>query len=304
VKWGRRAHVWAPSGAPGWQAHSALQPTPLARPDGTIRVFTGIRDADGVSRVGWVDVDGEDPTRVVEVSREPALDIGAPGRFDDNGVVPCALVALDGELRLYYAGYQLVQKAKFLVFGGLASSRDGGASFARVRTVPVLDRTDDEPLFRVAHTVRPEGGRFRAWYGGGGDFVESGGNVVPRYDIRYIESDDGIAFPESGERVIPLAPGEHRLGRPYVIEAGGRWRMFYGISAEGLRYRLGYAESEDGRTWTRRDDELGLAPSAEGWDSTMVAYPGVVRSSERWHLFYNGNDMGRTGFGVATLEAW
>ena len=45
--------------------------------------------------------------------------------------------------------------------------------------------------------------------------------------------------------------------------------------------------------------QVVLEPSADGWDSTMTAYPAVVSAAGRMYLFYNGNDFGRAGFGYA-----
>jgi hypothetical protein len=39
--------------------HSAAQPTPLLIDDDVIRVFVGFRDSQGVTRLGYVDVAGE-----------------------------------------------------------------------------------------------------------------------------------------------------------------------------------------------------------------------------------------------------
>jgi hypothetical protein len=36
----------------------------------------------------------------------------------------------------------------------------------------------------------------------------------------------------------------------------------------------------------------------------MIAYACVVRYKERVYLFYNGNNLGATGFGYAELEHW
>jgi hypothetical protein len=64
---------------------------------------------------------------------------------------------------------------------------------------------------------------------------------------------------------------------------------------------LGYAESPDGITWTRKDDEVGIDRSAEGWDSLMMEYPFVYEHRGRKHMLYNGNGFGETGFGHAVL---
>jgi hypothetical protein len=303
MKWTKRGVIYKPDGCRPWARHSALQPTPLVLGD-RIRVFIGLRDANGVSSVGWVDLDPRDPSRVIGECAVPALSKGIEGAFDERGVVPCAVVTVGDEVWLYYAGYQLPRSVRFFVFGGLAISRDEGTTFARARGVPLLDRTDDALFFRVAHTVMRDGDLWRVWYGGGSEFREGAEKSLPVYDIRYMESRDPLRFPEHGEVVIPLREGEHRVGRPYVIRRDGGYLMFYGSGTEQQGYRLGYAESADGQVWTRRDEDIGIDVSPDGWDSETIGYPAVVTVHGRTFLFYNGNGYGKTGFGYAELEAW
>lgn len=306
MRWEKRGLVYGPSGDSAWARNSALQPTPHVRErDGLIRVFVGMRDDEGVSRVGFADVSAEDPSRVMRASERPALDVGVPGTFDENGVVPCAVVEHGDELRLFYAGYQLGRKVKFYVFGGMAVSRDGGETFERHARVPVCDRTDSELFFRVIHTMMLDGERWRAWYGGGDSFdTDGGGHQYPRYNIRHAFSPDGVRLEEDYDVCIDMRGGEYRVGRPYVIKQGGFYRMFYGAGTREEGYRLAYAESADGINWTRRDEEVGIEISPSGWDSCMQAYPAVVSCNGRTFMFYNGNDYGREGFGYAELESW
>ncbi len=305
MKWTKKGLVFRPDGQRPWFRHSALQPTPLVLEDGTIRVFVGLRDAEGVSRVGFVDLDGRDPSRVLGLSDTPALDVGRPGTFDENGVVPSAVLRRGGELRLYYAGYQLGHKIRFTVFGGLAISTDDGRSFRRHSPVPVLERNPSDLFFRVAHSVLPEGNGWRIWYGGGDRWVLDHGRQLPVYDVRTMVSPDGIDFRGQGQVCLAIqGDDEHRLGRPYVVRDGDRYRMFYSVGTRSQGYRLGYAESADGLAWHREDDRLGLGLSPEGWDSTMMAYPSFVIKNDSAYLFYNGNDYGKAGFGYAVLESW
>jgi hypothetical protein len=66
---------------------------------------------------------------VTGVGYAPALDLGASGAFDQDGVVPNAVCERDGEIWLYYAGYRRGDaQTQFTVFGGTAVSRAGGCS--------------------------------------------------------------------------------------------------------------------------------------------------------------------------------
>jgi hypothetical protein len=78
--------------------------------------------------------------------------------------------------------------------------------------------------------------------------------------------------------------------------------MWFSVRSHSRPYRIGYAESADGRRWERMDHRAGIAASASGWDSEMICYPAVIDAGGRRLLFYNGNRHGATGFGVAVLE--
>jgi len=304
MKWIKKGLIYGPDGRSLWAKHSALQPTPYLLSENIIRVFLDFRDENGISRVGFVDLNSNNPSQVVSVTNMPALDIGIPGTFDENGVVPCAIVKREGKLFLYYAGYQLGQKIRFCAYSGLAISEDNGSTFQRFSQVPIMDRSDNELYFRVVHSILFEDGVWKAWYGGGSEFRRGKNKSLPIYDIRYIESRDGINFGNDGKVVITRNEDEYRIGRPYVIKDMNIYRMFFGGGTESSIYRLAYAESFDGINWKRKDDALGIDVSEGGWDSQMMAYPSVIQCKEKRYMFYNGNEYGRAGFGYAELLEW
>ena len=129
---------------------------------------------------------------------------------------------------------------------------------------------------------------------------------MPVYDVRYAESPDGIRWPGEGEVQIAVKePDEHGFGRPYVIDKpGGGYRMFYSVRRRSLSaYRMGYAESLNGREWTRMDDQLGLDVTPGSFDSDAIMYAAPLDVDGTLYVFYNGNDFGRDGFAVARLES-
>lgn len=305
--WRKLGVVWLPRGHLWWARKYASCPTPIAISDDRVRVFIQCRDNANVGRVGYVDLDAYDPMRVIAVAPQPVLDIGAPGTFDDQGVFQTSVTRLpDGRLFMYYVGFEICHRIRYRLLTGLAISDDDGERFFRVKSTPVLERSDDERYIRGGPFVRYHEGKFRMWYVGGNDWIEIDGKPMPCYDIRYVESDDGIHWPNHGEVVLPITdPDEHGFGRPYVIDGDhGAMKMFYSIRKKSLaRYRMGYAESIDGRQWVRKDAELGLDVSPEGWDSESVEYAAVFSSRGNTWMLYNGNDFGATGFGLAILES-
>lgn len=299
--WSKRGLVFEPArhGVGGWMQHSALTPTPYRLDEETIRVYAGFRDAQGVSRIGYVDVWANDPTVVLRVSSEPVLDIGRDGCFDDNGMILGDVVDAPGGLHMFYVGFQRVAKAKFLAFTGLAVSVDGGEHFQRVQETPILDRAPGRSTIAAVHSAMWENGRWRLWYAVGDDWETIGGQPYPRYHIRYAETDSLHAMPRT-DRICLLPHGsEYRIGRPRVYRIDDRYTMYFTRGNITGEYFPGVAFSDDGVRWERHDDALGLGLSASGWDSRTLCYPALIRRDDTWLMFYNGNDMGVDGFGVA-----
>jgi hypothetical protein len=294
----RRLGVLATSHGP---LTRASLPTPWRLSEKRLRLYYGAIDADTISRIFYVEIDLERPTKAIAASSRASLDIGEGGHFDDNGVLPSAVVESAGEIALYYVGFQKHTRIPYTMLTGLAVSSDGGLSFRRAQTTPVLERSPGEPFFRTAAFVRPAATGRQAWYIGGGGWVRDGDRLLPTYDLRTASSADGRAWPGEGEICLAHEGEEIGFGRPFVLRDNDRYRMWYSIRRRS-GYRLGYAESADGRRWQRLDGLLDLGPALAGFDDEMMCYPAVVRRGEDLLLFYNGNGYGRTGIGVAVLE--
>lgn len=127
------------------------------------------------------------------------------------------------------------------------------------------------------------------------------GQPEHHYHIKYAESADGLQWQRDGHVAIDYAnDSEYAISRPSVLRDGDRWKMWY--SFRGESYRIGYAESDDGKNWIRLDHLVGLDVSQSGWDSEMIEYPFVFDHKGRRYMLYNGNGYGRTGVGLAILD--
>jgi hypothetical protein len=128
------------------------------------------------------------------------------------------------------------------------------------------------------------------------------GEPKHQYVIKYAESSDGVNWRRPGIVCIDAADAsEYAIGRPSVLRRDGFYHMWY--SYRGAAYRIGYAWSEDGITWTRRDDLAGIDVSASGWDSESICYSHVFEWHNTLYMLYCGNHYGRDGLGLAVLDS-
>lgn len=306
MRWQKRGVIWRPDGRLWWARSHASGPTPVLLSDDRLRLYFQGRDSEGTGRIGFVDVRPDDPRHILRVSETPCLEVGAPGAFDSNGVFQTSFLTLpDGRLLMYYVGFEQCTTIRYRLLAGAAISDNGGDTFVRVRTTPILERSDAEQFFRCAPFVLQEQGRYRMWYTAGSAWTEVNGKTLPCYDLRYMESNDPLQWPASGQVILPLDnEDEHGIGRPWVIRGADRYQLYFSVRKRSLgQYRLGFASSVDGSTWIRNDAALGLDVSPNDWDGDAICYSAVFSYRGRTWLFYNGNNFGEAGMGVAELES-
>jgi len=303
MKWQKKGLIYKPPKGGSWRDNSALTPTAFLLSETIIRVYVSFRDTQGIGRIGYVDVDANDPSKIMKISESPVLDIGKDGMFDDNGVILGDLIRVDNQIYMYYVGFQLVKKSKFLAYSGLAISEDNGETFQRYKNTPIMDREDEALYIRAIHSVVFEDNKFKFWYATGSGWENIDGIDYPQYDIKYIESDDGIHFENSGIKCIENDKTnlEYRIGRPRVYKKNNVYIMNFTYGTTDGRYMAGQAYSTDGIHWDRNDKSLGIELSKEGWDSIHLSYPSIVCTKNKTYMFYNGNNMGQDGFGYAEL---
>jgi predicted GH43/DUF377 family glycosyl hydrolase len=307
VEWIKQGLVFEPTGQFGWMNSHAQVPTVLVLPD-RLRVYFASRPRRDLSLPTFVDLDRDDPRRVIALNPEPILDVGRPGTFDADGVMPSSVVR-DGErVLMYYSGWcRLEGKVPYNNATGLAVSVDDGRTFKRVFEGPILDRAPDEPWSATSPGVVRDGDTWHMWYSSGIDWLEVNGKFEHVYVLKYARSVDGRRWERTNQSILPVGLTGESQTRPTVGRFGGRWHMWYsyrgsvGFRTSGETYRIGYAYSHDLARWQRDDGAAGITVSGEGWDSQMVCYPEIVSVDGRRLLFYNGNGFGEAGFGFATL---
>ena len=303
MRWEKKGLIYCPKEENEWINNSVLTPQPFLLNANVIRIYASFRDSKGIGRIGYIDVDSKNPKKILKISPKPVLDIGQDGCFDDNGLIlgDVLRVCQGGEekIYMYYVAFQIPQKAKFLAFSGLAVSMDNGESFQRIQANPVLDRSKEGIFGRCIHSVLYENGVFRVWYSVIHKWTFINGIAYPTYFIKYIESKDGIRFGSEGKTCVQCEGSEYRIGRPKVYKNKGGYAMYYTSDTLSKEYKAGYAWSENGIVWERRDNECDLKASANGFDSQMACYPALLKVGDTTYMFYGGNGMGASGFGYA-----
>ncbi|MBU0587851.1 MAG: hypothetical protein KJ852_15295 [Gammaproteobacteria bacterium] len=311
MTWLKRGLIFDPGVQAPWVHSHAQVPTAFEMPH-CIRVFYAGRNQKGTSFITYVDVNKDDPACIEYVHNAPILPLGKTGTFDDEGMMPSEVVVDKETVYMYYSGWNRRLTSPYHNATGLLVSQDGGNSFERAFEGPVLDRIPTEPYLAVTPTVLIDDGVWKMWYVSGLSWQEIEGKFEPVYVIKHAYSSDGVSWVRPPEVCIPPKHELEAFSRPCVIKDGALYKMWFcfreSVDYRGGRgsYRLGYAESEDGFSWVRKDHLVDWMREAEAWECEMQCYPHVIdvesgRGKKRY-MFYNGNGFGRSGFGYAEWQ--
>lgn len=306
MKWRKMGLVFCANGESDFMHLGGRAPILYCGNGEKLKIFFGSYDIEGRGRIFSMDFSLQFDTFSYDINIVPNIDLGETGLYDDNGIIPSSILLVENSIYLYTCGFSIKNKLIFDSAAGIAVSSNGGCSFSKYPG-PVLDRSIDDACFATSPCVIYDEGIYKMWYVSCNKWKRMpDGTLKHYYNIRYKESDNAIYWPAKSRVAIDFAnEHEYAIARPSVIKDGpSDYKMWYCFREKSntATYRIGYAESKDGISWVRKDDDAGIDVSPCGWDSEMICYPYVFDYAGNRYMLYNGNGYGRTGFGLAILE--
>lgn len=300
MKWKKLGHIFKPNEEHEWMRSHAAVPIPYYLGNDIFRIYFSSRNQNNSANIAYIEININNPTKILRLSDQPIFPLGEIGCFDDSGIILSCITKYNDLDYWYYIGWNLGITVPFRNATGLAIFSD--QKLVKRYAGPVFDRSKDEPHFATNPFVIPGNKNWKMWYLSCDRWEQAEPIAKHFYNIKYAESVNGIDWEPRGIIAIDYKDDtEHAISRPCVIIENGKYYMWY--SYRGDKYRIGYAESEDGKHWNRKDHLAGITVSENGWDSESIEYPFVFDHKGQRYMLYNGNDFGRTGFGLAILES-
>ncbi|WP_338815498.1 hypothetical protein V9L05_23195 (plasmid) [Bernardetia sp. Wsw4-3y2] len=309
MKWTKQGLIYLPNQFHDWNQSHAQCPVVYPVNDSVWRIYYATRNKNGQSQISYIEVEANKPKNIIYEHDTYLFDFGKIGTFDDSGLMPSSIVKQKDTVYLYYIGWTLKKTVPYHNSVGIAISKDNGKSFERLYEGSILPPIHTEPYFTGTSHVLIEDNVWKMWYLSCTKWEIINDKPEPFYHIKYAESLDGIHWKREGVVAIDFKDQtEGGIVSASVLKENNIYKMWYGYrSAKDYRtttentYRIGYAESNEGKSWKRLDEDVGIELSEQGWDSQMISYPNVIQSQGQKYMFYNGNGFGKSGFGYATL---
>lgn len=278
----------------------AANPLPVHLDGDVYRVFFSGRDIINRSSVGAVDIDLQ-KLSVIKEYQFPFFVHGPVGTFFADGVSIGNCYEVDGTRFLLFMGWQNpVNKHWRGDIGRLIVTSE--FTLELESSDPFMGSDKIDPISLSYPWVQPRASTgYDMWYGSTRSWDAGNGEML--HVINHAFSHDGHDWHRTGS-CVPFELGvAQAFSRPTVVgnPISGYEMWFSYRCGTGKKYRIGYAESENGITWRLANDKAGITVSDSGWDSEMIEYPFVFDHKGMRYMLYNGNDYGKTGFGLAVL---
>lgn len=313
MKWKKKGMIFQPNQKFEWMHSHAQIPFPVDFGE-YIRVYFATREEykNGMCRSygGFVDLDKNDITKIINISEKPILSLGGIGEFDEFGVMPASVIKIGTKYYMYYCGWTRAVSTPHKEEIGIAVS-DNGTEFERIGRGPLIGDDLYEPYLHSYPVVCKFDGDnlYHMFYHTGVQWLKGEEKMEIQYVIRHAVSKDGIKWERDYKNIIETKVKNESQTSPTVFKKDGMYHMLFCYrhsldfrKKKGRGYQIGYAVSKDLLTWERKDLEAGIELSDSGWDSEMMEYPGIIKIKDKYIMFYCGNEFGKDGFGYAELE--
>ncbi len=281
------------------QFSHASNPVPIHLESNIFRIFFNIRDKKNRSSIAAVDIDII-KKKIIYEHQGIFFKYGSEDSFFSHGVSLGNFYDVDNSRYMLFMGWKMMPDKYWQGRIGRLLI-DGNSNISLDKKQPILDINSIDMISLSYPWILFTNSFYQIWYGSTLSWKKDNGEML--HVINYASSNDGNIWKRHGQ-VIP-----HKLGvaqafsRPSVIICNETYHMWFSYRGnKNDKYKIGYATSEDALNWILRLDHKNICTSECGWDSEMIEYPYVFLHNDELYMLYNGNDYGRTGFGLAKYE--
>jgi hypothetical protein len=286
--------VLSPEGI--WEDFSVYAPSVIKQGDTLKMWYTGKKSND-VQQIGYAT--STNGVSWQKYGGNPVLPVGQAGSWDAEYVGHPEIVFVDSLYHMWYGGS--VDLTSFRI--GYASSHDGinwtkyddtlTTNLLYAQSDPVLplgDSGDWDSATHAGWSIFFDGDSFNMWYGGcdNANYINGG--------FGYAKSVDGINWIKyAGNPIFSGSVGSWdslRVTVPFVIVDGSDYKMWYQGNDGSPNWRIGYATSPDGITWSARDTCVLDIGNSGTWDDKAVSNPCVLLDQTTYKMWYAGEDYG------------
>ncbi|MFG1500397.1 hypothetical protein ABMA70_09330 [Halobacteriovorax sp. XZX-3] len=279
----------------------AQVPVPLII-NNKLRVFFSSRSIDNISHIYSADFFLDNNFSLSHFENKPILKPGKMGDFDDSGVMPSSIIRHGEEIWLYYTAWNKRATVPYHNSTGLACSSNG-VEFIRKFNGPILDRTREEPYLAVMPDV-VRGRIWEMWYCSGTGWEYHQDRFESKYVIKYAFSENGIDWNRPSKTCLK---DDYVYASPSVFTIEDTTFMLFCYRAvtdfrsnKDSAYKIGLAKKFQ-NSWRVIDDNFIEYGEKGEWDDAMICYPKYFYNNGKHYVLYNGNDFGKTGFGLVEL---
>ncbi len=252
--------------------------------------FSGANTAGGIYKIGYGEsYDGYD----WDLQETVFLDLGSASTFDVTQIMSPGVLYDDGIIYMYYSGDNTTEEEI-----GLATFKSWLVNKG-MPTNPVLGTTGayDSTHLLDPCVLKSTSGVYTMFYG-----CYGGGGLYP-YAIAMASCSTVAKWGHGSKYTLNpvLSPGtsgawdDDRVGSPSVIYEHGLYKMWYAGYDDSV-WKIGYATSTNGNTWTKYGSNPVLSGTSGEWDASDVGDPWVVKIGQTYHMWYVGSTGASGGF--------
>ena len=168
----------------------------------------------------------------------------------------------------------------------------------KISKSPILGKSKYDPYF-VATCFVVKKKRFEMYYTSNLLWQKIKGSAQPKYLVKKAYSKNGIDWISKNEKVINFTnKNETAITRPWIIKIKNKTFMFYSVKKKYYKIKTSFYKKNK---WIRKKI-FEFENKNLKFDNISQEYSSLIKFKNNIYMFYNGNDYGKQGIGLAIAK--